>query len=141
MKRKITQIILLVLCVFILLSNSSVAYCSQFVDNSETSSYTEFVNGKYDLYMSNSVSSSQTSPQGTNTSAIIKTPFIIVLVRETPGFLGRVKTVFFVAMKVKIISTPIFGGVSDERKNNHQESETTLYINAICIFGGIEIKW
>ena len=43
-------------------------------------------------------------------------------------------------IKVKIISTPIFGGVSDERKNNHQESEITLYINAICIFGGIEIK-
>lgn len=105
MKRKITQIISLVLCVFISLSNSSVAYCSQFVDNSETSSYTEFVNGKYNLYMSNSVPSSQTTPQGTNTSAIIKTPFIIVLVRETPGFLGRVKTVFFVAMKVKIIST------------------------------------
>ena len=43
-------------------------------------------------------------------------------------------------INVKIISTPIFGGVSDERKNNNKESKVTLYINATCIFGGIEIK-
>ncbi len=43
-------------------------------------------------------------------------------------------------VKIKINSTPIFGGVSDERKNRNTESEITLYINSTCIFGGIEIK-
>lgn len=43
-------------------------------------------------------------------------------------------------INVKIISTPIFGGISDERKNNDKDSKITLYINAIIIFGGIEIK-
>ncbi len=43
-------------------------------------------------------------------------------------------------VNVKISSTPIFGGVSDRRENKNNESEITLYINATCIFGGIEIR-
>ena len=43
-------------------------------------------------------------------------------------------------VNVKIISTPIFGGISDERKNKPQNSKVTIYINALCMFGGIEIK-
>ena len=43
-------------------------------------------------------------------------------------------------INVKIVSTPIFGGVSDERKHNNKDSKFTIYINATCIFGGIEIK-
>lgn len=43
-------------------------------------------------------------------------------------------------VNVKISSTSIFGGVSDERKNRNIESEKTIYINAVCLFGGVEIK-
>lgn len=43
-------------------------------------------------------------------------------------------------VKVKITSTPIFGGVSDERKEKNNDSKKVLYINAICLFGGVEIK-
>lgn len=41
---------------------------------------------------------------------------------------------------VKVTSIPIFGGVSDERKKKSREGNTTLYINATSIFGGVEIK-
>lgn len=43
-------------------------------------------------------------------------------------------------VNVKITSTPIFGGVSDERKNKKVDSKVTIYINATCMFGGVEIK-
>lgn len=41
---------------------------------------------------------------------------------------------------VKVKSTPIFGGVSNKvaySKNN----KDTIYIDAFCMFGGVEIKW
>ncbi len=43
-------------------------------------------------------------------------------------------------VNVKISSTSIFGGVSDERKNKTKDNEHTIYINATSLFGGIEIK-
>lgn len=43
-------------------------------------------------------------------------------------------------VNIKIISTPIFGGVSDERKTKVKDAKNTIYINAISMFGGIEIK-
>lgn len=43
-------------------------------------------------------------------------------------------------VNVKVTSTPIFGGVSDERKKRNNDSKITLYINATCLFGGVEIK-
>ena len=43
-------------------------------------------------------------------------------------------------VKVKVTSTPIFGGVSDERKKKNKDADKTIYINATCLFGGIEIK-
>lgn len=43
-------------------------------------------------------------------------------------------------VNVKISSTPIFGGVKDNRKDKSKENEITIYINATCMFGGIEIK-
>lgn len=42
-------------------------------------------------------------------------------------------------VKVKIKSTPIFGGVTDKSVHS-QESEHTIYINSTCIFGGVDIK-
>lgn len=43
-------------------------------------------------------------------------------------------------VKVKIASTPIFGGVSDDRKKIDKSATKTIYINATCLFGGVEIK-
>ena len=42
---------------------------------------------------------------------------------------------------VKIKSSSIFGGVSEKRKNIVENNEAhTIYINATCIFGGVDIK-
>ena len=41
---------------------------------------------------------------------------------------------------IKIVTTSVFGGVSDTRKNKTTDSKVTIYVNATCIFGGIEIK-
>lgn len=43
-------------------------------------------------------------------------------------------------VKIKVTSTPIFGGVSNERKNPKEDKCKTIYINATCVFGGVEIK-
>ena len=45
-------------------------------------------------------------------------------------------------VKVKIRSTSIFGGVDEKKVNSIEGKEVhTIYINATCIFGGVEIKW
>lgn len=43
-------------------------------------------------------------------------------------------------INIKIVTTPIFGGVSDERKVRVKDSKVTVYVNATCVFGGVEIK-
>lgn len=43
-------------------------------------------------------------------------------------------------VKVKIVSTSIFGGVSDKRKHINDKAEKTLYIDAAGVFGGVEVK-
>ena len=43
-------------------------------------------------------------------------------------------------VKVKIKSTPIFGGVSDKSNYSKEEQAHIIYINATCIFGGVEIR-
>lgn len=43
-------------------------------------------------------------------------------------------------VNIKIKSTPIFGGVSDKSIRNFSENAPTIYINAFCMFGGVEIK-
>ena len=43
-------------------------------------------------------------------------------------------------VKVKVKSSSIFGGVSDEKKHCQNADAYTIYINATCIFGGVEIK-
>ncbi len=42
-------------------------------------------------------------------------------------------------VKVEVASTSIFGGVTDKRKSK-AEAKTTLYIDANCVFGGVEIR-
>lgn len=43
-------------------------------------------------------------------------------------------------VKVKVSSTPIFGGVDNKYKNNKDDKAKTIYVNATCIFGGVDIK-
>ena len=43
-------------------------------------------------------------------------------------------------VNVKINSTSIFGGSSDKRKNRSNSNPYTLYINAVCLFGGLDVK-
>ena len=43
-------------------------------------------------------------------------------------------------VKIKIRSTSIFGGVSNKKKNQEQSDSHTIYINATCLFGGVDIK-
>lgn len=43
-------------------------------------------------------------------------------------------------IKVKVSSTPIFGGVANKTIANLRDSAPTLYLNCTCIFGGVEIK-
>ena len=41
-------------------------------------------------------------------------------------------------VEVKVRTTPIFGGVSNTHKS--KDSKKIIYIDAVCVFGGIEIK-
>lgn len=43
-------------------------------------------------------------------------------------------------VQVKVKSTPIFGGVSDKSYHNSNQEAHTIYINATCLFGGVDIK-
>lgn len=43
-------------------------------------------------------------------------------------------------VKVKVSSLPIFGGVDDNSIHTSSESAPIIYINATCIFGGMDIK-
>lgn len=43
-------------------------------------------------------------------------------------------------VKVKVSSTPIFGGVSNKAVPTIIENAPTLYVNATCMFGGVDIK-
>ena len=41
---------------------------------------------------------------------------------------------------VKVKSVPLFGGVSNEKNSKAKEAKKIIYINATCMFGGVEIK-
>ncbi len=68
--------------------------------------------------------------------AIIKEDVVI----ETSAIFGGITIIVPDNVKVKVSSTPIFGGVSDERKKKNKTGEITIYINALSMFGGVEIK-
>lgn len=43
-------------------------------------------------------------------------------------------------VNVKVKSTSIFGGVDNKIKNINGENVPTVYVNAFCMFGGVDIK-
>lgn len=42
--------------------------------------------------------------------------------------------------KVLIKSTSLFGGVENKKKTETNDKSKTIYINAFCMFGGVDIK-
>lgn len=68
--------------------------------------------------------------------AIIKQDCVI----NASAIFGGVTILVPKDVNVKITSTPIFGGVFDERKKKTKDTKVTLYINATSMFGGVEIK-
>ena len=43
-------------------------------------------------------------------------------------------------LNVKVSSNSIFGGVSGRERRNDPANQHTLYLNATCLFGGVEVK-
>lgn len=62
------------------------------------------------------------------------------VVIETCNVFGGTTIYVPTDVTVKVVSTSIFGGVSDDRKKKPKDCDKILYINATCIFGGVEIK-
>ena len=42
-------------------------------------------------------------------------------------------------VQIKVKSVPIFGGVDNKAQNNEAD-EHTIYVKATCMFGGVDIK-
>ena len=58
---------------------------------------------------------------------------------KASSIFGGVKIIVDNDVNIEITSSSIFGGVSNERKNS-ENNKKTLYIDATCVFGGVEIK-
>ena len=43
-------------------------------------------------------------------------------------------------VNVKVNSNSIFGGVSQKNRRSNDPNAVTVYVNATCMFGGVEIK-
>ena len=43
-------------------------------------------------------------------------------------------------MKVKVKSNSISGGVDNKKVKNNNDKDYVIYINANCLFGGVDIK-
>lgn len=43
-------------------------------------------------------------------------------------------------VKVKVSSTPFFGGVEVKRGKQSSKKEITICLNSVCIFGGVDVK-
>lgn len=58
---------------------------------------------------------------------------------EASAIFGGVDIIVPENTNVKVYSTSIFGGVDSKIRNN-KENENTIYVNATCLFGGVEIR-
>lgn len=68
--------------------------------------------------------------------ALIKGDVVI----STTAVFGGIKIYVPKDVNIRIKSTPIFGGVTDETRNNSKDNKHTIYVNAISIFGGVNIR-
>ena len=68
--------------------------------------------------------------------AIIESDTVI----NTSSIFGGIDIFVPENVKIKVKSSSIFGGVSDEKKHIENTDAHIIYVNATCIFGGVEIK-
>lgn len=68
--------------------------------------------------------------------AIIESDTVI----NTSSIFGGIDIFVPENVKVKVKSSSIFGGVSDEKRHCENAEAHTVYINATCLFGGVEVK-
>jgi len=68
--------------------------------------------------------------------AIIESDVVI----NTSSIFGGIDIFVPENVKVKVKSSSIFGGVSDKKKHTENTEAHTVYINATCLFGGVDIK-
>lgn len=59
---------------------------------------------------------------------------------DATGIFGGIDIIVPYNVNVKVNSNSIFGGVSNKNHRADIEGAVTLYINATCMFGGVEIK-
>ena len=70
-------------------------------------------------------------------NAIIENDVVI----NTSSIFGGTEIYIPESVKVKVKSTSIFGGVDEKKQNKIENTDAhTIYINATCLFGGVEIK-
>lgn len=70
-------------------------------------------------------------------NSIIKNDIVI----NTSSIFGGITLYVPKDVNVKVISNSIFGGVSGNyNRNKDNKKNKTIYINATCLFGGVEIK-
>ena len=70
-------------------------------------------------------------------NAIIENDVVI----NTSSIFGGIDIFLPENVKVKIKSTSIFGGVDEKKRNNVEDANThVIYINALCLFGGVDIN-
>lgn len=53
---------------------------------------------------------------------------------------GGIDVIFAPEVNVEISCIPIFGGISEPKHRVHNDSYPTVYINAFCLFGGVDVK-
>lgn len=68
--------------------------------------------------------------------AIIESDIVI----NTSSIFGGIDIFVPENVKVKVKSSSIFGGVSNKKKTSQNTEIHTIYINATCLFGGVDIK-
>lgn len=62
------------------------------------------------------------------------------VVIKTSSIFGGINIIVPKDINVKVTSTSIFGGVGDERRYKCKDGKITLYIDATCMFGGVDIN-
>ncbi|MCX8074738.1 MAG: cell wall-active antibiotics response protein [Clostridia bacterium] len=68
-------------------------------------------------------------------NAIIDSDIVI----EASAIFGGIKILVPQNVRVKVSSTPVFGGVSNKVNPVAGENMPTIYVNSTCMFGGVEI--
>ena len=59
---------------------------------------------------------------------------------NTTSIFGGVEILTSDDVNVIVKSNSVFGGVDNDRNDNKKDKKSTVYINATCIFGGLDIK-